>query len=127
MTEEKWLTRLLGKRRSAEKGWATMGEQEWLACADPQAMLAFLKNGPVGGRKLCLFACAWWASLSTQNARREETLRRVEAGDEPWQALVEESLRHTPAYQLLYTHAELVVARRGARLLRDVVGNPFRT
>jgi hypothetical protein len=34
-----------------------MTETEWLACADPRAMLLFL-HGKAGGRKLRLFACA---------------------------------------------------------------------
>src|SRR5215471_13467603 len=36
-----------------------MTEAEWLACADPQKMLKFLR-GKVSERKLRLFACGCW-------------------------------------------------------------------
>jgi hypothetical protein len=52
-----------------------MTEAEWLACADPQEMLGFLKaRGNVGVRKLRLVVCACcrraWPSLKNPDSRR---------------------------------------------------------
>ena len=50
-----------------------MTEAEWLACCDPEAMLAWLGSG-VSGRKLRLFACACcrteWDRIEEEDARK---------------------------------------------------------
>src|SRR5262249_32999305 len=50
-----------------------MTEEEWLACREPKAMLAWL-GGAVSGRQLRLFACACcrtqWDRIEEEDARK---------------------------------------------------------
>src|SRR5437868_4126103 len=61
-----------------------MTEQQWLACADPEGMLAFL-GGAFGRRRLRLFAAACcrrvWALIPDERGRRAvETAERHARG-----------------------------------------------
>jgi hypothetical protein len=56
-----------------------MTEQEWLACADPEPMLKFLK-GRASHRKLRLFACGCWR-LEWHLVTEQDQQRAVEVAE----------------------------------------------
>jgi hypothetical protein len=79
-----------GGPREGQEGEArgrAVTEAEWLACTDPQKMLAFLREGDrAGDRKLRLFACAClrrtWHLLADECSRRAvEVAERYAAGE----------------------------------------------
>jgi hypothetical protein len=64
-----------------------MNEQDWLACTDPEPMLAFLR-GKASKRKLRLFACGCgalvWHSIAHEGNRRAvELAKRLADREEP--------------------------------------------
>jgi hypothetical protein len=101
----------------------TMTEVQWLASTDPQEMLRFLE-GKVSERKQRLFACAWWRSIKPHDDDHEVLASAVEeAGtyDDPRGG---ETI--DPAWLLRDCLSNPRHGERGASLLRDIVGNPFR-
>jgi len=124
-----------------------MTEEKWLACADPQAMLLFLR-GKASDRKLRLFACACyrsiWHALPQINSRNAvEVAERFADGRTDSDDL---GSAEAAAYRDYLTSdsnlAPYVVAVADAALaaecawravrespipfLRDIIGNPFR-
>ncbi len=110
-----------------------MTETEWLASEDPAAMLNLLRAGvwdspggittrvspKVSERKLRLFGCAWWRSIQPHSANQEREAQRVEDGERDYQWMLISN------GSCLGCHAAVHV-QRGAALLRDIIGNPFR-
>jgi hypothetical protein len=133
----------------------TVTEAEWLACADPQPMLAFLR-GKASDRKLRLFAVACaravWDLLEDERCRhavavgeryadRQATEAELRAASETaWQAVDSCPAEANYAAQSTVETSPYDGAVDGARhaaqddmplkdqcaLLRDIFGNPFR-
>lgn len=106
-----------------------MTETEWLTSEDPRAMLERLKcsdlwtsmnppKGPIGGRKLRLFACAC-VRLDGVAPHVVDRLERngTDAfdSDVSWASAVASANRDLP------------IRQRQAVLLREIVGNPWRS
>jgi hypothetical protein len=121
-------------------------ESEYLACADPARLLEWLRGDhpllppcpqpPPSARKLRLFACAC-ARLGVRHVVYPERGAAVLRSTEAAEAAIDGGPRHTildrdPALAAR-TEMEIVLALHSglggplAGLLRDVVGNPFRT
>ncbi len=98
-----------------------MTEQQWLASADPAAMLAWLlrHHGMLSGRKLRLFASAWWRSILPHTAPHEKRCCDVEEGRAP-------VLGDYGLLEACSTTAHPSTLPAVAALLRDIAGNPFR-
>jgi hypothetical protein len=111
-----------------------MTEADWLACTDPQPMLAFLR-GKTGGRKVRLFICALarraWPALSG-DARRAvgvaerladgqcgeaERLAAYEAAGGDWAALYTQA-DGIPAKALLVENLDYYSADAAVSVLR---------
>jgi hypothetical protein len=64
-----------------------MTEAEWLACPDPQAMLAFMESG-ASDRKFRLLLVAFWRrrfdSLQTFTAYQHELTQAEQMADGQW-------------------------------------------
>jgi hypothetical protein len=127
-----------------------MTEQEWLACADPLPMLAFLR-GQVSNRKLRLFAVAcsrrawhWLDDLGRAAVEVAESYADARAGPgelraarlacrsagsgAAWYAAASGAPVAARNAALSALAGSIVPAERAAQagLLRDVVGCPFR-
>jgi hypothetical protein len=123
-----------------------MTEDEWLACTDPAKMVEFLRNTATE-RKLRLFVCAccrtFWSFLTDLRSReaveaaeryadgliKRQELRRaaghasnVHLSPRARLALCAASLPSRDIERAAYLVADDV----GLRLLRDLLGNPFR-
>jgi hypothetical protein len=96
-------------------------EAQWLACEDPEAMLAFLR-GRASERKLRLFACACCRKISELIGRTRHGLRAVAAGEQMADGLLPaEGASDLPSQ--LWNEGFAWIERDGhaARLLRDYV------
>ena len=126
-----------------------MTESEWNKCTDPVFMLEFLR-GKVNDRKVRLFSCACcrriWHLLSEQSrdvvmlaeryadglvsdeerlaARQLPSETGADAASRAAVARYAESMEATPV--LASSGLGRVEEAEQARLLRDIVGNPFR-
>jgi hypothetical protein len=104
--------------RASDNEAMAMTEQEWLACSDPEPMLAFLR-GKVSDRKLRLLACACCRYLSEQPS--EEDRETADLGERFADGLVT-SRERQDAYEALQQLKEQAVSRhefeRAAWLLR---------
>jgi hypothetical protein len=132
-----------------------MTEQEWLDCTDPRPMLEFLR-GQSTQRKLRLFLCAFsrqrWVRNTPKVVKRvvevaeqyadaiigKETLRTVQQETEARHSMqVQTPLSSLPGWTLCPNAREAAEAmeslsrkvdrRLHADLLREMMGNPFRT
>ncbi len=107
-----------------------MTESDWLSSLDPAAMLELYKsdNMPwprgqpapvVSDRKLRLFACAWWRSILPHSPNQEAYVQGVEDGEMDYEWMLD---KYGPCYQ----GCDQAHLQRGAALLHDIIGNPFR-
>jgi hypothetical protein len=101
----------------------TMTEQQWLASTDPREMLRYLE-GKVSERKLRLFACAWWRSIEPHDEEHEVVAVAMEQRQEYQDPDTDETIDAAWLLRDCMSHPRHGV--RGANLLRDIVGNPFR-
>ena len=112
-----------------------MTEEEWLACTDPQLMLAFMAGGGWdavrrvnAGRKLWLFrlACARRAPDGL-TAGQWQAVRAAEATPDADQAGGEatDEIDKCQLFLIVFCKA-LTAGAELAGLLREVLGNPFR-
>lgn len=102
-----------------------MTEAEWLSSVDANPMVVQLRHnlnnstGPVAGRKMRLFASAWYRCITPHQLHHEEWASMVERGEDPprsdwdWRDWV------------LRPHAQ--ASSQAADMLRDIFGNPFRS
>jgi hypothetical protein len=123
-----------------------MTEKEWLTCADPTPMLAFIK-GNGSERKLRLYACACcrsaWDGTETAKSRRsvevaeryadgqvtgEQLARAWSAGRKPVEWLAAHSVHKDLDAVVIGYNAKtaLNISSVSSMLLRCVYGNPFR-
>jgi hypothetical protein len=118
-----------------------MTEAEWLACTDPEKMLAYLK-GRATDRKFRLLLAAWWrrrfGKLRSFKAYQKKLVQAEEMADGNWKPKRGEAgwIGHqkNPHHRAVWS-VKLLAELRGkghvslgmqAGLLRDIVGNPFR-
>src|SRR5262245_10676255 len=110
-----------------------MTEAEWLACPDPKPMLEFLR-GTASQRKLLLIttACcrhAWWCCLtgrgSTEALKRAERCADDRSVSEKELRRVTAKMADIAAYGGYFFNLDEGRAI-ATRVLRDVIGNPFR-
>jgi len=118
-----------------------MTEAEWLACADPWEMVAWMPR-KARGRKFRLAACAWARSFGPGPDGEEwlttaERYADGEAGPPTWPSgtdgdfagtLVARWVRYMDAFDgwTVFGQAGPDARAAAARLIRDVAGNPFR-
>jgi hypothetical protein len=109
-----------------------MTEADWLACTDPEAMRQFVCDR-TSERKRLLYMAAW-CRCSKPVVRDRHSRETVEVGERYADGLVtREDFRRAGSAAFLVQFVPVLLAGHHrshhpeyARLLRDVVGNPFR-
>jgi hypothetical protein len=107
-------------------------EAEWLASTDPEAMRQFVRDS-TSERKRVLYLAAW-CRCSRPVVRDRHSLEAVEVAERYADGLMaREDFRRAGSAAFLVQFVPVLLAGHHrahhpeyARLLRDVVGNPFR-